>query len=211
VLDIWLFLKGIGIGVLFSAPVGPVNILCIQLAFRHGFLAGFAAGAGAVFADGLFAAMAAYGVTAFADFVEGWSVAFQVVGGIVLILFGIGIIRSHPHLDDGRIRSSNPISTALTAFGMTITNPATILGFIAVFGSLGEFAPAAGDYLGASALVAGVLAGGTAWWFLMASLVALVRGRMTDRALETINHGAGALLILFGAALLIRQAFLQVA
>ncbi|MEJ1157841.1 LysE family translocator [Prosthecomicrobium sp. N25] len=210
-LDIWLFLKGIGIGILFSAPVGPVNIMCIQLAFRRGFLAGFAAGVGAVMADGLFAAMAAYGVTAFADFVVGWSTVFQVVGGVVLILFGIGIIRSHPHLDDGPVKAGNPVSTALAAFGMTITNPATILGFIAVFGSLGEFAPDPGDYLGASALVAGVLAGGAAWWFLVASLVSLVRTRMTDRALETVNHGAGALLVLFGTVLIGRIALLHVA
>lgn len=210
-IDIWLLIKGIGIGILFSAPVGPVNIMCIQLAFRRGFLAGLAAGIGAVMADGVFAAMAAYGFTAFSDLVVGWSRPFQLAGGIVLILFGIRIVQTHPHLDGGARSTGNMLSTGLAAFGMTITNPATVLGFIAVFGSLGEFAPAPGDYVGATCLVAGVLAGGCAWWFLVASLVSLVRTRMTDRALEAVNHTAGAILMLFGAAILARLAWLHFA
>lgn len=210
-IDIWLLIKGIGIGILFSAPVGPVNIMCIQLAFRRGFLAGLAAGIGAVMADGVFAAMAAYGFTAFSDLVVGWSRPFQLAGGIVLILFGIRIVQTHPHLDGGARSTGNMLSTGLAAFGMTITNPATVLGFIAVFGSLGEFAPAPGDYVGATCLVAGVLAGGSAWWFLVASLVSLVRARMTDRALEAVNHTAGAILMLFGAAILARLAWLHFA
>lgn len=208
-LDIWLFIKGIAIGILFSAPIGPVNILCIQLAFRRGFLAGFAAGTGAVVADGLFAAMAAYGFTAIAEFVEGWSTAFQIVGGLVLILFGVRIVTSHPHLDSGPIRTGSVVSTALAAFGTTITNPATVLGFIAVFGSLGDLAPEPGDYVGATLLVLGVLSGGTAWWFFVAALVSLVRTRMTDRALERVNHAAGAILVLFGIAILARLALVH--
>lgn len=203
-IDVWLLIKGIGIGILFSAPIGPVNIMCIQLAFRRGFLAGFAAGLGAVCADGLFAAMAAYGFTAISEFITGWSHQFQFVGAVVLIMFGIRIIRTHPHLDASAPAAGNMVSTALASFGMTVTNPATVLGFIAVFGSLGEFAPAPGDYLGATTLVLGVLAGGSAWWFMVASLVSLVRARMTDRALELINHAAGGILVLFGVAILAR-------
>ncbi|MCW1843600.1 LysE family translocator [Prosthecomicrobium hirschii] len=205
-IDIWLVVKGIGIGILFSAPIGPVNIMCIQLAFRRGFLAGLAAGIGAVFADGLFAALAAYGFTATAAFIAGYSSLFQLVGGLVLIVFGIRIMRMHPHLAAGGSARDSILSTALTSFGMTVTNPATVLGFIAVFGSLGDLAPAPGDYLGATLLVLGVLAGGCGWWFFVASLVSVVRDKLTDRGLERINQGAGAVLILFGAAILGRLA-----
>lgn len=210
-IDIWLLLKGIGIGILFSAPVGPVNVMCIQLAFRHGFFPGLAAGLGAVAADGLFAAFAAYGLTAVSDFIQGWSLAFQLVGGFLLIGFGWRIIAAHPHLEDQSPKPRGFVSSALTAFGMTVTSPATILGFIAVFGSLGEFAPEAGDWFGATALVLGVLAGGAGWWVFVAGTVSLVRERMTDRALEAINHGAGALLVLFGVAILGRLAWVALA
>lgn len=207
VIDLWLVVKGVGIGILFSAPVGPVNIMCIQQTFRRGFLPGLAAGIGAVFADGFFAAIAAYGITAVSAFIEGWSQAFQLVGGIALIVFGIRIANQHPHLDREDAEASTVLGTAAASFGMTVTNPATILGFIAVFGSLGNLAPDPGDYVGATFLVAGVIAGGSGWWLFVSGLVSLLRERMTDRALERINQGAGAILVAFGAAILARLAF----
>lgn len=199
--DISLIIKGIGIGILFSAPIGPVNIMCIQQAFKRGFFPGLAAGIGAVFADGFFAAVAAYGITAVSAFIEGWSVWFQLVGGIALVIFGIRIAREHPHLDPD-VGGASVLATALASFGMTITNPATILGFLAVFGSLGDLAPEPGDYVGASLLVAGVLAGGTGWWFFVSGLVSLLRDRMTDRSLQRINQVAGGLLMIFGVVIL---------
>lgn len=203
-LDLTLLIKGAGIGILFSAPIGPVNIMCIQLAFRRGFFAGLAAGLGAVVADVLFAAMAAYGITAVARLIEGYSHAFQLAGGLMLIIFGVRIFTMHPHLDDPNAKQDSVLGTAVASFGMTVTNPATVLGFFAVFGSLGDLAPQPGDYVGATLLVIGVLIGGAAWWLFVASLVATVRDRMTDRALERINQIAGGVLVLFGGLILAR-------
>jgi threonine/homoserine/homoserine lactone efflux protein len=98
----------------------------------------------------------------------------------------------------------------LTGFGMTLSNPATIFGFIAVFGALGDLAPDTGDYVGAAFLVLGVAAGGFGWWFLLVSLIALVRRRMTLRGLERINHAAGGVLLLCGFGLLARVVWVMV-
>ena len=53
---------GVIIGILVSAPVGPVNVLCIQRAIERGFWGGIAAGLGAMLGDGLIALCAALGV-----------------------------------------------------------------------------------------------------------------------------------------------------
>jgi hypothetical protein len=79
VIDVWLLITGIGVGIVFSAPVGPVNILCIQRAFRGGFFSGLAAGLGAALADTFFAAVSAFGLTAVSGFVEGHSTALQAI------------------------------------------------------------------------------------------------------------------------------------
>jgi threonine/homoserine/homoserine lactone efflux protein len=89
-------------------------------------------------------------------------------------------------------------------FGMTITNPATVLGFLALFGSLGDLAPQQGDWLGAGTFVVGVAAGSVSWWFAAASLVALLRDRMTDDTLHRVNRFAGGLLVLFGVGMMVR-------
>ncbi|NLH81771.1 MAG: LysE family transporter [Phyllobacteriaceae bacterium] len=202
-----LLLTGFGVGVVFSAPVGPVNILCVQRAFRSGFFSGLAAGWGAVAADGIFSAVAAFGITAVSGFVEGHSTWLQTIGGLLLIAFGIRTARAHPHFDAGEDETATLLRTAMATFGMTITNPATVLGFLALFGSLGEWAPKPGDWLAAGMFVAGVVAGGSSWWLVVSASIAALRDHMTDRTLARINLVAGALLILFGVAVLARLPF----
>lgn len=206
-LSLPLLLTGFGVGVVFSAPVGPVNILCVQRAFRSGFFSGLAAGWGAVAGDGIFAAVAAFGITAVSGFVEGHSVWLQTIGGLLLIAFGIRTARAHPHFDEGDDETATLLRTAMATFGMTITNPATVLGFLALFGSLGDWAPKPGDWLAAGMFVLGVVAGGSSWWLVVSATIAALRDHMTDHTLARINLVAGALLILFGVAVLARLPF----
>ena len=84
---------GLVIGVLVAAPVGPVNVLCIQRAIERGFFGGLAAGIGAVLGDGTIALFAALGVGAISGAIEYHRTAIQVVGGLALIAFGAALLR----------------------------------------------------------------------------------------------------------------------
>lgn len=202
------FFTGIGIGIVVSAPVGPVNLMAIQRAFRHGFAYGLAAGLGAVLADALFATMAAFGITAIAQALAGHRLAIQAVGGLLLIGFGWMTVRTHPHLDTsggGRTEiGTGLLPGMLAAFAMTVTNPGAVLGFVAIFGALGSLTPEPGNYVGAATLVAGVAAGALGWWAGVAAVVTLLRERMNDRWLDRINLGAGSLLLVSGVVILAR-------
>ena len=206
-IDVWLLITGIGVGIVFSAPVGPVNILCVQRAFRGGFFSGLAAGFGAAAADTFFAAISAYGVTAVSGFVEGNWTWLQAIGGLLLVIFGLRIAAAHPHLVDDAPEPASLVSTTVATFGMTITNPATVLGFLALFGSLGDLAPRPGDWVGAGFFVIGVAAGACGWWLSVAALVAMLRDRMTDEMLHRVNRFAGGLLVVFGVAMVGRLLF----
>lgn len=199
------FITGIGIGIVVSAPVGPVNLMAIQRAFKFGFVTGLSAGIGAVLADTIYAAIAAFGISAIAHFLSGHHAAIQFVGGILLIGFGWMTIRTHPHLDttDGQRaeKGTGLLPTLLAAFAMTLTNPGAVLGFLAIFGSLGSLTPESDDYVGAIMLVAGVAAGALAWWAGVSALVTRLRGRMNDRWLDHINLAAGGLLLVFGVVI----------
>lgn len=201
----FFFLVGLGVGLATSAPVGPINIAAIQRALRSGFLAGFCAGLGAVFADGLYASFAAFGVTAVSDFVDENSVVIQTIGGLLVIVFGIRILLSRPHMEDDDTPSPSLMSGIATGFVMTATNPGVVLGFLAIFGSLGKWAPDPGDYVGAAMLVAGVLTGAVSWWVMLSALVSRLRLQMNDTWLVWINRSAGAALIAFGMAIFLHH------
>ena len=95
---IQLVLAGIGVGLLVAAPIGPVNVLCIQRAVAKGFWGGLAAGLGAVLGDGLLAAIAAFSMTAISDVMIAYSGPIQLFGGTLLIVFGIGLLFARPML-----------------------------------------------------------------------------------------------------------------
>ncbi len=83
---------GLIIGILVAAPVGPVNVLCVQRAIERGFWGGLAAGIGAVLGDGLIALFAGLGVGAISGAIEHHRTAIQIVGGLALIAFGLKLL-----------------------------------------------------------------------------------------------------------------------
>ena len=66
----WLFLKSLLIGLAAALPMGPIGVLIVRRTFVLGFTRGLEGGLGVAAADGVYAAMAAFGVTAIVAF---WS------------------------------------------------------------------------------------------------------------------------------------------
>ncbi|MFN4012174.1 MAG: LysE family translocator [Pannonibacter sp.] len=196
-------LIGIFIGLLTSAPVGAVNIMVLRRAFRCGFVSAFLVGLGAALADTIFATAAVFGVSVVAEFMEGHRGGIQVVGAVVLAVFGLVIMRSHPHIDRGPQAplDHTVLRDMVAAFAMAITNPGAMLGFLAIFGGLGDWGPDPEDYAGAGAMLAGVIAGASLWWALVAGGVAALRDRLNDRWLDGVNRLAGLILLAFAAAI----------
>lgn len=199
-----LILSGLLIGVAVAAPIGPVNLICIRRTLKYGMLNGFASGAGAAVGDGVFAIVAAFGVTAVISFVAAYSGWLQLVGGVFLLGLGVRTWFDHPHLDDklpdGSLGDLLPVISV--TFFLTITNPATMLGFIAIFGGVADFTMGTEDYMRASILVASVIGGSVLWWAAITGFVSLFRDRMTDTGLALLNKISAVIIVLFGAGIL---------
>lgn len=200
------------IGVVASAPVGPVNILCIQRTVERGFFAGLAAGTGAVLGDGLFAFLAAWGMTAISDMMLQKRAILQIVGGGILIAFGIRLFFTSPELADASLAAApegregfwDYIWTIPQTFFLTITNPGAMLGMFALVGGGGS---ALGGLSTAEALtlVMSVMGGSLLWWFLIARVVSSFRHKLNTRRLQLINQAAAIVLTGFGIAVMGQQ------
>lgn len=192
-------------GIFVTAPVGPVNVMIMQRALRYGFPSGVAAGAGAAFADIVFATGAVFGISTIEGFIEGHSRAIQLVGGALVFVFGARILWRQPGLNaplPAETRQKTMLGLAMTTFVLTITNPATIFGFIAYFGALGEWGPQKGEYFGLLQLVLGVAIGTFGWWCGLAAVVTRLRLHFDDAMLARFNVIAGTLLLGFGGGIL---------
>jgi threonine/homoserine/homoserine lactone efflux protein len=188
-----------------AAPIGPVNIMCIHRAVRRGFLAGLSAGIGAVFADGLFATIAAFGITVIAGFVEAHLGVVKLVGGIVLVLFGVVVaLRRTPddterEDDDSRL---GMVGAGVASFVLAVTNPGMLFGFLGIFGGLGNYTVSHHRFDNAAILVLGVMAGSLLWWVVLSAGVTRFRGKFRASWLHAFNLVAGGALALFGIAVL---------
>ena len=188
--------KGILIGFSIAAPVGPIGLLCIRRSLADGRGAGLATGLGAATADAAYGCIAGFGLTAVSNFLVSQKLWLGFVGGLVLCYLGVRTFVARP-TEDSRTMSETGLSSAyLSTLLLTLTNPMTILSFLAVFAGLGL--AGAPDYLNASLLVGGVFTGSAIWWLLLSSGTALFRSQFDSDRLRLVNRVSGTILVAFG-------------
>jgi threonine/homoserine/homoserine lactone efflux protein len=187
-------LRGIAIGFAIAAAIGPIGLLCIRRTLVEGVPVGVASGFGAATADAFYASIAAFGVTALSDLLVASRRPLGIVGGAFLVVLAVRQFRSHPTAAADRPPRSL-LAAYATTVGLTLANPATILSFAAAFLGLGL---AGHDPATAAALVLGVASGSSAWWLLLAGLVAAFRPRLGPAALGRLAAGSSALIGVLG-------------
>lgn len=192
----WMFVKGLIIGFLIAAPVGPINVLCVRRTLINGRLAGMASGLGAAAADTVFGAIAAFGVVFIMDLFFAHQTGLGLVGALFLFVLGVRtMLKSPPQLTGGRDPTSL-IADFTSTFLLTLTNPITIFSFIGVYIAFGIKADGRidiGDWL----LLFGVFLGSCAWWLLITSAAAYFRTRFTIAGLRWANRIAGIIILGF--------------
>jgi putative LysE/RhtB family amino acid efflux pump len=111
------------------------------------------------------------------------------VGGAILVLLAVRSLRhilANPVAETRQeVRTGDgPVKAFATMVGLTLTNPATILSFAALFASIGAGTrgPA-----GATLVVAGVFAGSVAWWAILTGAIAGFRARLTPGIVRGFN------------------------
>lgn len=199
-------LKGIVVGFLIAAPVGPVGLLCIRRALADGRIAAFVAGLGAAVADTFYGAVAGMGLSLISDFLMQWRTPLSLIGGVFLLILGWDAWRKPLTLGQpGNVHMGlfRDFTATLT---ITLTNPATILAFMAVFAALGGSQFSADDGQ-AWLLIPGVFIGSALWWMTLSGLASAVRNRFNELWLLRLNRISGALLGLSGAGAMLSTLF----
>jgi threonine/homoserine/homoserine lactone efflux protein len=192
--------KGLLLGFSIAAPVGPIGVLCIRRTLAHGRLVGFVSGLGAATADAFYGVIAGFGVAFVSSFLMSQVIWLQLVGGLFLCYLGVRTLLERP-----AARAANATEHGLfSAYGstllLTLSNPTTIISFVAVFAGLGV--TAGSGYLTPAMLVLGVFLGSALWWLILSGGVSLVRGRFSVRGMRWVNVASGLIILGFGVVAL---------
>jgi threonine/homoserine/homoserine lactone efflux protein len=204
-LAVSVFVKGLIAGFLIAAPVGPINIMCVRRTIVHGRLVGIVSGLGAAAADTFFGAIAAFGLTFVHDFLMREKFWFGIGGAALLVIIGLRILIAKPPQEkkkDAEEKDPASLLGDFTSTGfLTLTNPVTVLSFLAVFSAFGvqsQERSLADSWM----LLLGVFLGSSLWWLLLTTTVGLFRDRFNSEGLRWANRIAGVLILGFAAVVL---------
>jgi threonine/homoserine/homoserine lactone efflux protein len=201
-MDLSFFLRGLVIGFSIAAPVGPIGVLCIRRTLTAGHLSGLCSGLGAATADAIYGVIAGFGLTFISGILIDQAIWFRLVGGAFLCYLGYTTFLAKPAEKAADAKDYGLLGAYVSTVFLTLTNPATILSFAAVFAGLG-LASAGGNYLAASVLVVGVFTGSALWWLLLSGGVSLLRSKFSFSGLQWLNKISGSILLIFGLTALV--------
>jgi len=196
-INFYLFMSGVIMGLIAAVPIGPVNLICIRRTFAFGPPNGFVSGMGAALGDGIFAAITGFGLTWIAQLIEGYAAIIELIGGAMMVWMGYRTFVSPPVPRCLEVKpdqeGTNLGRAMISTLALTVTNPVTLLTFGVMFASLGGLAGGAGSFHDASFVVVGVVAGSAGWWLALTTVIGLFHTKIDENAMRMINRICGVL------------------
>ena len=226
---VYVWLKAVILGILVTAPVGPVGALVIRRTLRSGFLLGFTTGLGAALADASFALLAGIGLSAVESFIARHELVLASLGaGVLLTLGSVSFVRhwkemkassdapdaasvaalgNLPEVENSGVGPRDHFRAALSSFFITVSNPVTVLGFAATFAAFGFQLEGRGLYC-LLWIVSGVLTGALLWWSGLAGFMSWVGGRLSKKRVAQVQLSTAVIILGSGIYCLIRAVLL---
>lgn len=214
-----ILLKGILIGIIVSAPMGPIGMMCVRRTMKFGKRYGMLTGLGATVSDLIYAAVTLLGVGAFIDFIVKHSSYLQLVGSLFVIAFAMYVMFSNHSIEqvhrykkhEAKKRKAqqqskvcinnetpkNDLQVFLSAFLLTFSNLLIVLLYIGLFAQFSFITSEATIYHLFAGLL-GIGIGAVSWWYIVTTALVKVKEWFNVSSLKYFNRGVGGLLCFFG-------------
>ena len=185
------------IGIILSAPMGPIGILCIQRTLNNGRNSGFFTGVGAAISDLFYCLLIGLGISLVTDFIADHVNVLQIIGSIILIVYAIYMIVHNPvsQIKENIDQRDDRLRDMVTGFLFTLSNPLIVFLIIPLFARFGFPLPEYKFYhiiIGYLSIVAGALA----WWAVITFFVDKVRTHFNIRSMWLINRIIGSIILI---------------
>lgn len=201
-MSLWeIFFYGFIIGIVVSAPIGPVGILVIQRTLSRGRNHGFVTGLGIALSDVIYALIVLMGMSVVTDFLEREAQTLRIIGGILMLVLGYMLFKSNPmkvlQSKKDEEATSRYSKDFVSAFLLTFSNAAIIFLFIALFSRF-NYVPPELSFKFVFASLLSIALGATAWWYVITIYVAKLQRYINRRGLVIMNRLLGGLLFAIG-------------
>ncbi|HJV78755.1 MAG TPA: LysE family transporter [Paludibacter sp.] len=194
-----IILKGILIGLCISVPLGPIGMLTIQRTLNRGQKHGIATGLGATTSDLIYTIITLFFLSFVIAFIEEHRLIIQLLGSLVVAVFGWYIFRSNPATQPkpNETVKHSLLGDFATAFGLTFSNPLVLFVLIALFARF-QFIGSKTTLFVSIIGISSILGGAFLWWSLLTFLVSRFKSKLNMRELKIINQITGLVIIIIG-------------
>ncbi len=193
-----IVIKGMIIGIVASAPMGPVGVLCIQRTLNKGRAYGLVTGTGAALSDILYALLTGYGLSFIYDIISNQATLFwlQIVGASIMFVFGLHTFRTNPMKNTRNVsrNKSSLLQNGVTGFFITLSNPTIIFLFLGLFTPLNFMLPEQPFFMQCIGYLS-IFSGALLWWFFITYAVSKLRVHFDVRGIRVINRVIGAVVM----------------
>lgn len=203
-----IVIKGMIIGIVASAPMGPVGVLCIQRTLNKGRYYGLVTGTGAALSDILYALLTGYGLSFLYDIINNKTALFwmQIIGATIMFIFGLHTFRTNPMKNTRNVsrNKSSLLHNGVTGFFITLSNPTIILLFLGLFTPFNFMLPEQSFFMQCIGYLS-IFGGAMLWWLFITYVVSKLRARFDVRGIRIINRIIGGAVMagsLIGAVLI---------
>jgi threonine/homoserine/homoserine lactone efflux protein len=139
-----------------------------------------------------------YGLSFIYDFIHNETNLFilQLVGSVLLFLFGVYTFRSNPAQNTRKVsrNKSSLVQNCVTGFFITLSNPLIIFLFMAMFTPMKFMLPEQPFYQQFIGYVS-IFAGAMLWWLFITYVVNKLRTRFDVRGIWIINRVIGCVVM----------------
>ena len=202
------FIGGVMVGCMASMPPGPTAILCLQRNLSKGMRSGVTTGFGIATSDTLYASIAFFSLSFVTGFIESNMLLIKCIAGVFITIFGVNIFLKKPDVQIRRNltgRDKADWRDYLSGFLLSFANPAYILVHVALIATVKSmgFYDTDGNAFSNASMILGIFAGCSGWWFILASIMKLVRKHFRPQHMLWINRISGIIITIIGLSLLI--------
>lgn len=187
----------VSIGIILSAPMGPIGILCIQRTLNKGRNSGFFTGVGAAASDLFYCLLVGLGISLVTDFIADHVNLLQIIGSIILIVYAVYMIFHNPvsQIKENIDQRDDYMRDTATGFLFTLSNPLIMFLIIPLFARFSFPLPEYRFYhiiIGYASIVLGALL----WWSVITFFVDKVRTHFNIRSMWLINRIIGIIILI---------------
>lgn len=191
-----IIISCVSIGVILSAPMGPIGILCVQRTLNKGRESGFYTGIGAAISDLIYCLLTGLGMSIVTDWIQANQHLLQIVGSVLLSAYALYLIFHNPvsQVKTPHDRKENHTQDMVTGFLFTFSNPLIVFLIIPLFARFG-FPPPDSQYYHILLGYVFIAGGALLWWAIITFFVNKVRTHFNIRSMWLINRIMGSVIL----------------